>query len=145
MRRNLRPEDLGDLLEQIQLATLATHFADGTILLSPVWHEWRDGGFNVVAGTGDVKVRHLKRDPRASIVVAESTPPYRGIEVRGTARILRDGAPEALVRVSVRYLGRREGEAYAATLDPADQVIMRLEPGVLRVWDFVDDYGPPQP
>ena|SRR5712691_2032312 len=85
VRRNLAIEDLGDLLELPLVAVLATYRQGGTVLLSPVWHEWRDGGFNVVTGGDGVKVRHLGRDPRASIVVYEHEPPYRGVEVRGRA------------------------------------------------------------
>ena len=32
---------------------LATNYADGTALLSPVWHEWRDGGFTIVIWVDD--------------------------------------------------------------------------------------------
>jgi hypothetical protein len=56
------------------LITVATHM--------PVWHRRRNGGFDVVTGEDDVKARHLRRDPRASIVLFESDPPYRRIEVR---------------------------------------------------------------
>jgi hypothetical protein len=48
VRKNLGPDDLGDLLEQPLVAVLATYRRDGTVLLSPVWHEWQDGGFNVI-------------------------------------------------------------------------------------------------
>ena len=51
------------------LATLRT---DGTVLLSPVCHEWRDGGFNIWVERQNVKARHLRHDPRATILVAES-------------------------------------------------------------------------
>ena len=47
MRRNLSVEQLGELLERPFNATLATYRHDGTVLLSPVWHEWRDGGFSI--------------------------------------------------------------------------------------------------
>ncbi|HYB47740.1 MAG TPA: hypothetical protein VED20_10335 [Streptosporangiaceae bacterium] len=47
MRTNLTVGGLGDLLEEPLVAVLATLRGDGTVLLSPVWHEWRDGGFNV--------------------------------------------------------------------------------------------------
>jgi len=82
LRRNLAPSALGDLLELPLVAVLATRRADGGVLLSPVWHRWRDGGFDVVTSSDDVKVRHLRRDPRASIVVYEHVRPYRGIELR---------------------------------------------------------------
>ena len=87
MRKHLTPEDLGDLLVQPLVAVLATRRADGGVLLSPVWHQWRDGGFDVVSRGDDVKVRHLRRDPRANIVVYEHGPPYRGIEIRADARL----------------------------------------------------------
>jgi hypothetical protein len=57
------------------LAVLATYRHDGTVLLSPVWHEWRDGGFHLVTGSRDMKAAHLRRDVRAGIVVCEDWPP----------------------------------------------------------------------
>src|SRR5207247_6524917 len=111
MRKNLRPDDLGDLLDRPLVAVLATYRRDGSVLLSPVWHEWRDGGFNVVTGGNDVKVRHLQGDPRAGIVVYEHEPPYRGVEVRCEARL--EAAGEAVRRIATRYLGEAAGTEYA--------------------------------
>jgi PPOX class probable F420-dependent enzyme len=134
MRKDLRPEQLGDLLERPFVAVLATYRPDGSVLLSPVWHEWRDGGFNVATGSGDIKVSHLRRDPRASIVVYEHEPPYRGIEVRGEARL--EPAGDAVRRIATRYLGEAGAAAYAESAD--DDTLIRLEPGRLRAWDFAD-------
>ncbi len=136
MRRDLRPEDLGDLLDRPLLAVLATRARDEEVLLSPVWHEWRDGGFNVFTGNDDVKVRHIRRDARVSILVCEQAPPYRGIEVRARARLESNGDTEVMGRIAARYIGRAEAEAWA---DPTD-VVVRIEPGLLRAWDFADDY-----
>jgi PPOX class probable F420-dependent enzyme len=137
VRNGLTPADLAGFLELPIVAILATHRSDGTVLLSPVWHEWSDGGFSVTTSPGDVKLRHLARHPSASIVVAESAPPYRGIEVRCTPRVVPDPGNEVGVRLAVRYLGERRGRAYAATL--GDFVLIRLEPGELRAWDFADE------
>jgi PPOX class probable F420-dependent enzyme len=134
VRKHLRPEDLGDLLEQPLVAVLATRRADGGVLLSPVWHQWRDGGFDVVTGAGDVKVQQLRRDPRANIVVYEHVPPYRGIEVRCEARL--EDAGDTVRRIAIRYLGERDGAAYAESA--GDDTLIRLEPGRLRAWDFPD-------
>ena len=136
MRKDLGVEDLGDLLELPLVAVLATYRRDGGVLLSPVWHRWRDGGFDVVTGGDDVKARHLRSDPRASILVFEHDPPYRGIEVRGRAVLGRaDG--DVVRDIAVRYLGSEEGGAYADRGD--DDTLIRLEPGRLRAWDFADD------
>ncbi|MCI0634678.1 MAG: TIGR03618 family F420-dependent PPOX class oxidoreductase [Actinobacteria bacterium] len=140
MRTGLRVEDLGDLLEQPFVAVLATLRADGSVLLSPVWHEWRDGAFHVWVGEQDVKTRHLRRDPRASIVVAESAPPLRGIEVRGSAELIEGGALEAAVAIASRYIGPERAAAYVGSAG-SDSLIARIAPGDLRVWDFADEYG----
>lgn len=139
MRRDLSVDDLGSFLEEPHVAVLATLRKDGSVLLSPVWHEWRDGGFNVWTGTTDVKVKHLRRDPRATILVAESQHPLRGIEVRGVARIIEDGAVETAVRIASRYIGPQKGAAYVRSAG-GDDVIVRLEPGDLRIWDFNDEH-----
>jgi PPOX class probable F420-dependent enzyme len=137
MRKHLGPDDLGDLLDRPLVAVLATYRRDGDVLLSPVWHEWRDGGFDVVTGSHGVKVRHLRRDPRASIVVYEHEFPYRGIEVRGEARLSSDDVFESARRIATRYLGAEGGVAYAERT--RDDTIIRLEPGRVRGWDFSDE------
>jgi PPOX class probable F420-dependent enzyme len=137
MRKALRPEDLGDLLEQPLVAVLATYRPDGSVLLSPVWHRWRDDGFDVVTNRGGIKERHLRRDPRASVLVYENGPPYRGIELSGEARLESSG--DAFRAIAIRYLGEEAGTAYAEQI--ADETLIRLEPGGVRAWDFADEYS----
>ena len=131
-------DDLADLTELRVLAVLATYRPDGTVLLAPVWHEWRDGGFHVVTSSRGVTAAHLRRDPRASIVVCEHSPPYRGLELRGRARLVTSGVADAVTRIASRYLGPEAGAAYAGTA--RDDLLIRLEPGDLRAWDFADEY-----
>ena len=138
MRKGLAPADLGDLLEQPRLAVLATYRRNGTVLLSPVWHEWRDGGFHVVTGSHDVKAGHLRRNPSASIVVCEDSPPYRGIELRASAHLSTPDDRTILRRIATRYLGPGAGEQYAESA--GDDLLIRLEQGELRIWDFADDF-----
>jgi PPOX class probable F420-dependent enzyme len=137
MRKDLSIDDVGDLLELPLLAVLASYRRDGSVLLSPVWHEWRDGGFQVVTGSRNVKAAHLRRDPRASIVVCDQTPPYRGVEVRCHAQIASATGTDAVRRIASRYLGAEAGAAYAESA--RDDLLIRLEPGELRAWDFADD------
>jgi PPOX class probable F420-dependent enzyme len=139
MRTGLAPADLGDLLELPVVAALATYHPDGTVLLSPVWHEWRDGGFNVVTQSGETKEENLRRDPRASILVHDDDPPYRGIEVCGTARLSTIEDTTVVRRIASRYLGPETGERFAES--GTDDLLIRLEPGELRAWDFADAFG----
>jgi PPOX class probable F420-dependent enzyme len=139
MRTDLSPEDLSGFLDEPRVAILATLRRDGSILLSPVWHEWRDGGFNMWIASEDVKIRHLRRDPRATVVLAESRLPLRGVEVRGVAGLINEGVPETARRIAARYIGEERGTDYVASL-PGEHVIVRLDPGALRAWDFADEY-----
>ena len=138
MRTDLTIEDLDGFLEEPVVAVLATIRQDGSVLLSPVWHEWRDGGFQVWSGPNDGKTRHLRRETRATIVVAQSTHPRPGREGRGLAEIRTEDAFETAVRIATRYLGPGKGEAYVRKVGGND-ITIRLEPGELRVWDFADE------
>jgi PPOX class probable F420-dependent enzyme len=130
-------DELGDFLELPYTAVLATHWADGSVLLSPVWHEWRDGGFNIGVPENDVKVRHIRRDPRVTVLVFEQSWPSRSLEVRGTATITREGRDALSRRLSVRYLGEISGNRYAEGVAPG--LVVRVEPGIVRAWDYVDE------
>jgi PPOX class probable F420-dependent enzyme len=136
MRRDLPLTELEDFLALPLVAVLATYRRDGGVLLSPVWHRWRDGGFEVLSYPDDIKVRHLRSDPRASILVYDNEPPYRGVEIRTTAALSEIETSTIVRDMAVRYLGREAGEAYAAT--SGDSILIRLEPGHLRTWDFAD-------
>jgi len=85
MRTNLSVADRGDLLDQPLVATLATYRRTGEVLLSLVWFEWRDSGFDLAIGRNDFKAQQIRRDPRASIAVYENDLPLRGLELRGRA------------------------------------------------------------
>jgi PPOX class probable F420-dependent enzyme len=140
VRTDLAIDEVRAFLDEPIVAVLATLRSDGSVLLSPVWHRWHDGGFEVWVGSDDVKARHLRRDPRASIVVAESSLPLRGVEVRGRARLIAEGAAETAAAIAARYVGEDAGRAYVASAG-GDDVIVRLEPGDLRAWDFADEWS----
>jgi PPOX class probable F420-dependent enzyme len=130
-------EDLAGFLNEPVVATLATYGSDGTVRLSPVWCEWVDGGFNVTIDKGDVKARHLKRDSRASLVLYSNTSPYCGVEVRTEATVTSNGAVEAVSRLAHKYLGAAKAERFLAATK-WDPLLVRLEPGELREWDYSD-------
>jgi len=137
MRTNLGIADLGDLLEQPIIGVLATRRADDTTLLSPVWFDWRDGAFSIWADTESGKVRHIQRDPRVSFVIANSEWPYKGLEVRGNATISADGFFDVVGRTARRYMGAEAEDRMVETTAPG--VVIRIEPSVIRGWDYVDE------
>lgn len=140
MRTGLGVDDLGDLLEQPLIAVLATRRSDDSIMLSPVWFEWFEGGINVWVPTIEGgKVGHVRRDPRVTLVVANHDWPYKGFELRGEATIstVPDDFYGALRRTGLRYEGPEAAERMVAEYRPG--AVIRIEPGVIRAWDYEDE------
>jgi hypothetical protein len=77
------------------------------------------------------------RPTSAARLVQRHSLPYRGIEVRGQVRFVTAGVGDAVQRIASRYLGLEAGAAYADRAD--DDLLIRLEPGDLRAWDFADE------
>ena len=124
------------LLEAPSPAVLTTYRKDGGALVSPVWFRWNDGAFEVVIAEGDVKLRHLARDPRCVLVVFEAVRPFRGVEVRGTAELVEGEAGAARAAIAGRYLGETDGARFAAERSSKPGVLLRVVPDEPRVWDL---------
>jgi len=88
-----------------------------------MWFRWVDDAFEVVIVKGDVKLRHLARDPRCVLVVFEAVRRFRGLEVRGAAELVEGDVTSARAAIAERYLGVGDGEHFAAE--------RRSTPGVL--------------
>ena len=139
MRTGLTIQDLGDLLEKPIVAVLATYRRDGTVMLSPVWFDWTDGAFSVwIGGHEEGKARHVAADPRVSLVVAEQTLPYRGVEVSGRATLTPDGFADVIRRTGIKYYGPEKGNAFADGYG-TEGLLIHLVPERIRAWDFRDD------
>ena len=139
MRTGLGVDDVADLLDQPLIAVLATRRADDSIMLSPVWFEWYQGGIDIWVPTIEGgKVAHVQRDPRVTVVVANSEWPYKGIEVRAEARLSAEGFFEVLGRTARRYFGDEVGAGFAESFTRPG-VVIRIEPGELRAWDYEDE------
>jgi hypothetical protein len=67
-------------------------------------------------------------------------PPLRSVEVRGRARFIDQGVSEAALRIVTRYEGPEDAAADVEDLGGAD-VINRIEPGDIRVWDYADEFS----
>lgn len=138
MRRNLQPGELGDLLDRPINAVLGLHRHDGSILLTPVWHLFRQGSFYFQIPGGDRKIAMLRRDARCSVLVAEDEHPYRAIEVRGEGRLSTNDYPDMGPRIVRRYVEAHDPGGTVADYLLDGGVIVRIEPTTIRAWDYAD-------
>ena len=135
------------LLEAPSPAVLTTYRKDGSANVSPVWFRFTDGAFEVVIAQGDVKLRHLARDPQCILVVFEAVRPFRGVEVRGRAELVECDVRPIRAAIARRYLGATDGERFAAERSKPG-VLLRLPADEPRVWDLSatlpGKYGSPE-
>jgi PPOX class probable F420-dependent enzyme len=124
------------LLEASSPAVLTTYRKDGTALVTPVWFRWTGEAFEVVIAEGDVKLRHLARNPQCILVVFEAIPPFRGVEVRGAADLVEGDVTSARAEIAGRYLGADDGERFAAARRSRPGVLLRLVPDAPRIWSL---------
>lgn len=124
------------LLEAPSPAVLATYRKDGSALVSPVWFCWHGEAFEIVIAHDDVKLRHLAREPRCSLVVFETVSPFRGVEVRGEPELLEVDVIAARREIASRYLGPEVGSRFAQERRATPGVLLRLPATDLRVWDL---------
>jgi hypothetical protein len=117
-------------------AVLTTYRQSGEAQSSPVWFRATDEAFEVVIAIGDVKLAHLRRDPRVVLVIFEASAPFRGIELRCDG-VLREGdVYEERLAISSRYLGAAAGERFTAARAMRPGMLLRMVPGQLRTWDL---------
>jgi PPOX class probable F420-dependent enzyme len=130
-------QKLAELLAGPCPAVLTTYRADGSVLTSPVWVGVGDGAFEIVMAADDGKVRNLRRDPRCLLVIFETSPPFRGIEVRGTAEIEQvQRIAETRRSIAVRYLGVEAGNRFASARADLPSVLVRVRTAHARTWDL---------
>jgi PPOX class probable F420-dependent enzyme len=139
VRRNLRPEELGDLLQLPLNAVIAIHRRDGSILQTPVWHEWTGSSFRFYIPAGDRKITMLERDPRISLVVADSAYPFRTMQVAGTATVTPHGFREIARGIAARYVAAHDPRTPVDDyIGSEDGAVVEITATTARAWDYAD-------
>jgi PPOX class probable F420-dependent enzyme len=122
-----------ELLRGKNWGTVTTLRADGSPHSTPVWID--TDGENVLFNTavGRAKERHLRRDPRVSVVVLPAEDQQSGyVSVTGTAEITEEGAVDHINKLAKKYVDMDE----YPWLQPGEQrVIVKIKP------DKVDSMG----
>src|SRR4051812_3785727 len=93
------------LKDSAEVAYVSTVQADGSPYVNPVWFEWRGDSFVIITKPLARLCENLRRDPRAAIVVASPTPPYRRVLAQGRAEELTEDWIPTAERMVLRYVG----------------------------------------
>lgn len=115
------PAELTPLLESTVVAFVSTIGPKGEPQTTPLWFLWRDGALRFSLVGGRQKLRNLRRDPRASVVIVDPAEPTYYVELRGAVDLVADPELELERTVAIKYRGEHVDiepgvERFAATL-----------------------------
>jgi len=124
----LTSEHLAQLTRRPLLAVLSTVNPDGSPQSTPVWYEFDSEAFVVTSFANRVKVRNLRRNPVASLVIVDTAGYGEPLTVGGSAEVIEEDAQEATLRGAIRYQGEERGRVSAAHMAGQPRVIIRITP-----------------
>jgi PPOX class probable F420-dependent enzyme len=99
------PPELAPLLASTAVAFVSTIGPKGEPQTTPIWFIWKDEAVHFSLVDGRQKLRNLRRDPRASVVIVDPAEPTRYLELRGQVHLVPDPQFALEREVAVKYRG----------------------------------------
>jgi DNA-binding IclR family transcriptional regulator len=133
----IEPQELNAFLQQALVASLSYLSDDGYPASVPLWYDWDGHAFWLVPSPAAEWAEYVRRNPRVSLSVSESTPPLRRVLARGPIVVADDPDSSQWRSVEGRLAARY------ARLDPArllegrtgqSRMLLRLVPQQLIAW-----------
>jgi len=98
--------EVAKLLEDKNLAFVATLMKDSSPQITPTWIDLVDGIIIVNTAEGRVKQRNVSRDPRVAISIVDNKNPYNMVSIRG--KVIEQTTQDAdrhIDKMAKKYLG----------------------------------------
>ncbi len=121
-----------------RLGMLATLRRDGSPVAVPIWFEWDGSAARMFTNVDSAKVNRLKRDPRASLLVANSLGEKETwVAFDGRVAIKSDGGYELAEKLAKRYWGDLSQPERKRTMDEWRELantwqVLELVPEAIR-------------
>ena len=115
------------LIDEPNLAYLATINTDGSPQVSPVWIDRENGRVVVNTAAGRVKERNMRREPRVAISVANREDDYEKVDIRGRVVEIVEGE-EAERHIDLMAKKYRGEDTYPWRRAGEPRVVFKIEP-----------------
>ena len=112
--------------------TAVTLRPDGSPHATAVWVDVDGDSVMFNTAVGRAKERHLRRDPRAALMVIDPEDAYRWLAVSGRAELTLDGADAQIDKLAKKYVGK---DTYPWRKPGERRITVRITP------ERVDAYG----
>jgi PPOX class probable F420-dependent enzyme len=117
------PPDVDEFLSQPNPAIVATLRPDGCPHTAAAWYDWESGRVLLNMDESRLRLRYLRRDPRAALTVLDGENWYRHVSLIGRVLSIEDDTDLVDIdRLARRYTGneyrRRDRKRVSAWLEP---------------------------
>jgi DNA-binding transcriptional ArsR family regulator len=133
----IESSELDAFLSQALVASLSYLSDDGYPASVPLWYDWDGQAFWMVPSPGAEWAEYVRRNPRVSLTVSESTPPLRRVLARGPMQAVADSDTSQWrsveARLAARYARLDAARLLEGRLDQP-RVLLRLVPERLIAW-----------
>jgi PPOX class probable F420-dependent enzyme len=138
----LAKEEIERFLAERRNAVLGTIRTDGSPQLNPMWFDWTGEVFHISTTRTRFKYAHLKRDPRVTLCIDDSTG-FKTVIVEGRAEIVEGDSIWGPTRKIVeKYVDKGHVEARLARLRTEPRVLIVVRPETWISWDLGLRAGP---
>jgi PPOX class probable F420-dependent enzyme len=121
-----------EFLEQPFVGTVTTLRNDGSPHSTIVWVDTDTDEVLFNTAVGRAKERHLRKDPRVSLLVVDPEDTHRWLAISGNAELTTEGADAQIDKLAKKYLGQDE---YPWRSPGQQRVMVRIRP------ERVEGYG----
>ena len=101
-------EQARSFLQRPFVGEVTTLRSDGSPHTTVVWVDVDTDEVIFNTAVGRAKERHLRNDPRISLIVVDPENPYRWVSVSGKAELDTTGADDEIDKLAKKYLGQDE-------------------------------------
>jgi PPOX class probable F420-dependent enzyme len=133
----LTAEELEAFLKQPLVARLGTMNEDGTIHLSPIYFRYENG--EIILGTQQVsqRVRNIQRHPYVTLLIDDTTPPFKAVLIYGKATLEYDNVVEKRTTIFEKYGSAEHARKMAEGLcNKWHSVVIRIKPDRIISFDY---------
>jgi PPOX class probable F420-dependent enzyme len=113
------------LLQQPQIAHVATVSPSGRPQVTPVWVDTDGEAVLFNTAKGRVKHRNLVKNPWVAVSMTDPSDDYRSLTVRGRVEFVEEGADAHIDKLAKKYLG---ADSYPFRNPDETRVIARVVP-----------------
>lgn len=134
---NERNAKIDEYLRATRIGMLGTLNADGSPNLMPLWYDWDGEKLRMFSDPKVAKMRRLRRDPRAAVLVAEGVGiPEAWVSVEGTVELSEEGAKELMAKLAELYYEQEQAKAFIEHGMKAESMaLLTLTPTKIRsIW-----------